>query len=390
MAADRDGEGGLSRQERRAFRRDIAPAIRAAVAQSLAIADPWELESLAVGLAGPDALGGLEDAYALEAVAMAAEEPGGRTLLAALAAVAPPPIAAAAAGAQERMAGREAPISEAGRQVGSLEPRRAWTLGPPEAPELVHLAFARPGAVGLQVVSFDLDREEGGALADAISSPPLPDAEVERFLGEVVPGAPDPEPVGTAEALALLLGALRACRAAGRGPTAEAHEALPLALRALGAGEEGEALLADVAELPLLVLLDEDDEGEGGDPGEDDLVGVGDALAEGFGEACAAEGMDPAAVDLATRVAREMAWSREEAGAGPLDWDRAAVRAFLLDHAAARLPVASGREDAVVEAAAQMLVYLGLAGLIDGGHAGRLAEEALSLREQFRAAARGG
>lgn len=372
----------LSRQERRAFRRDIAPAIRAALAESLAAEDPWELESLAIGLAGPEALGSLEDAYALEAVAMAAETPGARTLLAALAAVAFPPIHGAAARAESRLAGQDAHITAAGLRVGTLQPYRSWALGPESSPRLVHLALRRPGVEAVQLVSFDLDHEEGGSLADGIASAPLPEAELGEVLEAVVPEAPEPRPLAIDAARRVLLDALRACVETDRGPTVDAREALPLAVRALAPGEEGEGLLSAIVDLPVLVLLDEDDEGEEPDRPE----AVAEALVEGFAQACAAEGMDEEAVELGTRVAREMMRSRADEDAGPLDWDAAAVRSFLLGRVA-HLEMAPGDEDAVVEATASMLVFLGLVGLIEKRAAGALAQEALSLREDVRIAA---
>jgi hypothetical protein len=373
----------LNRNERRAFRKDIAPAIRAAVAQSLHAADPWELEALATALAGPEALGSLEDAYALEAVAMAEEERGGRTLLAALAAVALPPMAGAAAAGAARLAGTDAAITPAGLAVGSLRAERAWVLpGERDAPALLHVALSHDAAAGVQVVSFDLDAEEGGAIADGITSAPMPEGDVEGLLSAVVPGAPPPVPIEVDAAGALLLDALRANLAAGHGPTADALEGLPLAVRAAAPGEDGETLMARVAELPLLEYLDDEDP----ELDEEAEEGVAEALAEGFADACAAEGLDPAGVELATRIAREMMFSRAEADAGPLEWDAAAVRAFLLDHAAARMELDADEADPAVELTAQMLVYLGVAGLLERARAGALAEEALSLREAFRSA----
>ena len=364
----------------------MGPSLRLAVLELSTIDDAGELE-LAAAQIHPLTVIETLDGVVEEAIALIEETPNGYPVLRAMAAAAAPPVTRFAAAAAARLEESGSPVlPPALEHVGGLAPERAWWLEDGSGITSLTVACRRPGADGVQILSFTFEWPlTDGAIKDGVATPTVSDADLaEVVFDRSAELGLEPEEIPPAEAVERLARGARRCRETELGPPSDAFPAVALLLRA-GRVPDAEELLEELMQVGNLAeaveaTLEDD---------EDELRREIDAFVERFKAWYEAHEPDDEALGRAVYIAGAMADYRTWYADGSIHaWNAADLEEFLLGWVPRKVGVDDEDIEHVPATVAEVLRFLGETGSLPVRQAEALDRRARALTEEFALAAR--
>jgi hypothetical protein len=370
-------ERALSLSERQELRQAVGAELHEVVQEAAGLADRAELELYAGLLVPPAAIAEGPPGAVEELLSLIGEARGGRRVLRAMAVSAPPPVAQLALEAA-------GPLGDAAEAFGRLTPERAWAIDGGEDVASLLVTCRRPGAEGLQLFAFTIEREiSGGALKDGFATPTVAEQNLDEIVSTRAAGLGiEPEALSTEDAIERLAAAAQRSAEVGLGPPPETLPALALLLRAAGV-PGAEDLLAGLVGLALLA------EELDADPDEERIADEIEALALELRGWCAARGLEFDAAERTEWVGGLMADYRAWHADGRLTaWNATSLTEFLLDWIPRKVDVPDEDVPHFAPAAAEVLRFLGGTGRLPSKRAEMLARRAVALGVELKEAVR--